>query len=37
MRKIVAGLPISLGGVAESPANPGFRNRNQRAERVSHA
>ena len=36
MREIVAGLAISLGGVAESPADWRFRHRNQRTGRVSH-
>jgi hypothetical protein len=37
MHKTVTGLAISLGGVAESPADWRFRRRNQRAERVSRA
>ena len=37
MRRIVAGSAISLGDVAESPAECRFRRRNQRTERVSHA
>jgi hypothetical protein len=37
MRKIVAGLAISLGGVAESPADWRSRHRNQRTEGVSRA
>jgi hypothetical protein len=37
MRKIVAGLAISLGDVAQSPAEWRFRHRNQRTARVSHA
>ena len=37
MRKIVAGSAISLGGVAESPADGRFRHRDRRTERVSHA
>ena len=35
--EIVAGPAISLGGVAESPADGRFRHRDQRTERVSHA
>jgi hypothetical protein len=35
MRKIVAGLAISLGDVAQSPAEWRFRHRNQRTARVS--
>ena len=37
MHKAVAGLAISLGGAAESPAYWRFRHRNQRTERVSCA
>jgi hypothetical protein len=37
MHKAVAGLAISLGGVAESPAYWRFRHRNQWTERVSRA
>jgi len=37
MRKIVAGLAISLGGVAEPPADWRFRHGNQRTGRVSYA
>jgi hypothetical protein len=37
MHKGVAGLAISLGGVAESLAYCRFRHRNQRTERVSRA
>jgi hypothetical protein len=37
MSKIVAGLAIWLGGVAEFPVGCRFRHRDQRAERASHA
>ena len=37
MRKIVAGLAISLGGVAEAPGGLAIRLPNQRTGRVSNA